>query len=97
MSELNVIRLGLGSVVCNYGTYEGKPALFLEPVLGEPGLTGEKVPDGREPQIVPDAIATGTIIQMNSVEGARVLLEDLQVCMASFVMDAAPPETGGPQ
>ena len=58
--DITVIELGLGEVVSTYGTYEGKPAVFLEPVkalgiaAGQPGQLAPNTPK--------DAIAPGTVI-----------------------------------
>ena len=84
--EIKVIELGLGEVVSNYGTYEGKPAVFLEPVKtlgfpnGEPGTTAPDTPK--------DAVADGTVIlRIHSSEGAHVIMEDLVSAM-NFALGA---------
>jgi hypothetical protein len=80
MENVTVIELGLGEVVSNYGTYEGKPAVFLEPVSalgipnGQPGLSAPETPK--------DSVAPGTVIlRIHSAPGAHVVMEDIVSAM----------------
>jgi hypothetical protein len=78
--DIRVIEIGKGEVVSNYGTYEGKPAVFLEPVssLGIPaGKCGEAAPDSPK-----DGVAPGTVIlRIHDSAGAHVIMEDLVSAM----------------
>lgn len=78
--EVIVVELGLGEVVSNYGTYGGKPAVFLEPVkaLGiANGQPGESAPEGPN-----NAVAPGTVIlRIHDSTGAHVVMEDLVSAM----------------
>jgi hypothetical protein len=75
----NVIEIGAGKVVSNWGTYNGFPALFIEPVLGEPGRSGDELEEGREPQIVKDSVSDeGTVLVFRGLRGAQVIIEDIQ-------------------
>jgi hypothetical protein len=86
MENVTVIELGLGEVVSNYGTYEGKPAVFLERVsaLGIPnGKPGESAPDSPK-----NAVAPGTVIlRIHSAPGAHVVMEDMVSAM-NFALGA---------
>ena len=78
--DITVIELGLGEVVCNYGAYEGRPAVFLEPVktLGiATGQPGQSAPDTSK-----DAVAPRTVIlRIHNASGAYVVMEDLVSAM----------------
>ena len=83
MSEVKVIQLGLGKVVSNWGTHNGVPAVFIEPVLGEPGPVGDDLKGDREPQIVNHAVSDGgVIIEIHNPAGMKVLLEDFKSAVA---------------
>lgn len=86
MENVTVIELGLGEVVSNYGTYEGKPAVFIEPVsaLGIPnGEAGQSAPDTPR-----DGVAPGTVIlRIHSPVGAHVVMEDMVSAM-NFALGA---------
>lgn len=80
MENVTIVELGLGEVVSNYGTYEGKPAIFLEPVknlgfqAGQPGNTAPDTPR--------DGVAPGTVIlRIHDSAGAHVVMEDLVSAM----------------
>ena len=80
MENVTVVELGIGEVVSNYGTFEGKPAVFLEPVkalgfqIGQPGKTAPETPS--------DGVAPGTVIlRIHASEGAHVVMEDLVSAM----------------
>jgi len=76
---VKVIHIGQGKVVSNFGTHYGTPGVFIEPVLGDAGPVGQKVGDGREPQITKDSISEGGVILcFHSPEGASVIIEDIQ-------------------
>lgn len=78
-----IIDIGVGKVVSNWGTYDGFPALFIEPVLGEPGRSGDDIECGREPQIVKNAISDGgTVLVFRGLRGAQVIIEDIQSALA---------------
>lgn len=80
---VNVIEIGVGKVVSNWGEYEGHPAIFIEPVVGEPGVPGEQLGDGRESQIRKDAVSDGgTVLVFKGLRGAEVLIEDIQSALA---------------
>lgn len=86
MENVTVIELGLGEVVSNYGTYEGKAAVFLEPVKtigianGQPGQSAPETPK--------DAVAPGTVIlRIHSAPGAHVVMEDMVSAM-NFALGA---------
>lgn len=88
---LRIVRLGLGEVVSNWGMYGDKPAVFIEPVLGEAGKVGDYLPEGREPQIQKNSVTTDAIvIEIHDVQGAKVLIEDIQKAVWSY--DEAHPE-----
>jgi hypothetical protein len=72
MENVKVIEIGLGEVVSNWGTYEGKPALFIEPVTVA-GVVGQHAPDGPKHEVQPNS----TIIRFHSPAGALVLMEDM--------------------
>lgn len=73
-----VIQIGLGKVVSNWGVHNGVPAVFIEPVLGNPGTVGEDIGEN-EPQITKDSVSDGGIIlEFHSEEGADVIIEDIQ-------------------
>lgn len=78
--DVTVIELGLGEVVSNYGTYEGKPAVFLEPVKAldiEAGQPGTSAPDTPK-----NAVAPGTVIlRIHESAGALVVMEDMVSAM----------------
>ena len=86
MENVTVIELGLGEVVSNYGTYEGKAAVFIEPVgsLGIPnGQAGQSAPETPK-----NAVAPGTVIlRIHSAAGAHVVMEDMVSAM-NFVLGA---------
>jgi len=76
---VKVVHLGLGKVVSNYGTHFGVPSVFIEPVRGDAGPVGEKVEDGREPQITKDSISDGgVILVLHSKDGADVVIDDIR-------------------
>jgi|HubBroStandDraft_1064217.scaffolds.fasta_scaffold282356_2 hypothetical protein len=80
---VRVVKLGLGIVVSNWGMSNGVPSVFLEPVLGEPGQNGQKVEDGREPQIKADSVSHGGIIfELHDPVGVEVFIEDLRSAIA---------------
>jgi hypothetical protein len=82
MKNVKVIRIGLGEVVSNWGTYEGQYAVFLEPVA-EHGIPGEEAPAHLT---AADSVKDeSTIIQFYSQEGARVLIEDIQSALNAAV------------
>jgi hypothetical protein len=88
---VKVVQLGLGKVVCNWGTHGSVPAVFIEPVLGDPGQIGTRVKDGREPQITPDSVSDGAVvIEIHSEDGLKVLIEDLWTALHRH--NAAHPE-----
>lgn len=75
MSDVKVVRIGLGEVVSNWGTYEGIPALFIEPAT-RAGIVGEKeFPDSEE--IKTDVRDGGIILQFHNANGADILIEDI--------------------
>lgn len=75
--QVKVIHVGRGEVVSNWGTYEGSPAVFIEPVVGNAGTIGEKVTEGVQPQIVNDGVSDGgVVIVIHDKAGLDVLLED---------------------
>lgn len=81
----NIIKIGLGNYVTNHGTYDGFPALFIEPVVGDGGTTGAKLKHGEQPHIKLDAISdAGTVIIFAGVEGAKVVLDDMQSAIANI-------------
>jgi hypothetical protein len=76
---VQVIHLGQGKIVSNFGTHFGVPCVFIEPVRGDAGEIGQKVEDGREPQITSDSVSEGgVILVLHSKEGAAVVIEDIQ-------------------
>lgn len=81
-----VVELGRGEWISNYGTYEGSPAVFLEPVksLGfEQGVAGQSAPASPK-----DALAHGSVIlRIHDSAGAHVVMEDLVSAM-NFVLGA---------
>jgi hypothetical protein len=84
MENVKIVELGLGDVVSSYGTFEGKPAVFLEPVkmlgfqTGQPGTTAPDTPR--------DSVVPGTVIlRINASEGAHVVMEDLVSAMTSHL------------
>lgn len=95
MENTRIVRFGLGQVVSNWGTYEGKPAVFIEPVLGEPGVCGDDLLGDREPQILGKTevgpLSDGAIVLVldGDIRGAEVLLEDIHSAMR-FAVGAKP-------
>jgi len=86
MSEsVKVIKLGLGEVVTNWGTHNGVPAVFIEPVLGDAGDVGEQVSGNRESQIKNDSVSDGSVvIEIHNIRGLHVLLEDFASATQTF-------------
>jgi len=81
---VKVIHVGQGKVVSNFGTHYGTPCVFIEPVVGDAGPVGQKVKEGREPQITKDSISEGGIILcFHSPEGAAVIIEDIQSALSA--------------
>jgi hypothetical protein len=77
--DVRIVHLGQGGVVSNWGTYHGLPCVFIEPVVSTPGIVGEKVPDGAEPQITKTSVSSGGIVfVIHNPEGAKVVMEDFQ-------------------
>jgi hypothetical protein len=78
--DITIVELGLGKVVSNYGTYEGKPAIFLEPVatLGIPnGTPGTLAPDTPKNALAPGSV----VLRIHDSAGAHVVMEDLVSAM----------------
>lgn len=83
--NVKVVKFGLGEVTCVWGSYQGLPAVFIEPapvpgafgtsaagVLNALGRTNDSVADG------------ALILQFWGGEGERVLLEDIHSARAKF-------------
>ena len=83
--DVKIIRFGLGEVVCNWGTYEGKPAVFIEPVpvAGEVGTSAEKAYQemGRSRE---DVASGGVILQFVKPDGAGVLIQNINAALEKF-------------
>lgn len=74
-----VIVLGKGMYVSNWGSHNGVPALFLERVVGNPGVVGEVIEEGREPQIKMDSVSSsGLVIEFHSPDAVDVLMQDIE-------------------
>jgi len=83
MSDVKVIQLGLGKVISNYGTHNGVPSVFIEPVLADAGELGADLTGDREPQITKNSVsAGGLIIEIHEERGLKVLLEDFQSALS---------------
>ena len=80
--DVTVIELGLGEVVSNYGTYEGKPA----GISGNPSRLSTLKWGNRERQ-APDTpknrrLLAGTVIlRIHESAGALVVMEDMVSAM----------------
>lgn len=79
MKDVKVVTFGEGKVTCNWGTYEGFPAVFIEPVMGQPGVVGDVVPNGFEGDKKGDVRDGGVILQFKNASGMHVLLEDIGI------------------
>lgn len=89
-SSVRIIRIGLGEVVSNWGTYHGKPALFIEPVLGKPQSPGVHVTEGIEPQICKDFVSDGgTVLVFHDRSGAEVIIEDINSALSSEPIESS--------
>jgi hypothetical protein len=86
MENVKVVTFGEGKIISNWGTYEGHPAVYLEPVLGEPGIVGEVTPslENNDLDKVRDG---GVILQFKSSHGMRILLEDIGMAGKAFIQD----------
>lgn len=79
---VQVIHIGQGKVVSNFGTHFGVPCVFIEPVSGDAGEVGQKVEEGREPHITSDSVSDGGILLvLHGREGADVLVEDIRAAL----------------
>lgn len=77
---VTVIELGLGEIVSSYGTYEGKPAVFLERVQSigiSSGHPGTLAPDSPKDSVAPDSV----ILRIHDSAGAHVVMEDMVSAM----------------
>lgn len=75
MENVTVIHFGLGEVVTNWGTFEGHPAVFIEPAI-VPGAVGERETDDEHE--VRNAVRPGTIVlQFHNPDGAAILKQDI--------------------
>jgi hypothetical protein len=91
MENVKVIEIGLGQVVSNWGTYEGKPALFIEPVPVA-GKVGQQGPELPKHELTPNS----TIIRFHSAKGANVIMEDILSainCEGKLDMNRNPPKS----
>lgn len=80
MSDVKVVKFGLGEVVSNWGTYEGMPCVFLEPA-DAPGAIGD-VAAGYS-GIGENPLRPGTVVlQFHKREGVKILLEDIHTAIA---------------
>lgn len=77
--KAKVVRLGRGEIVSNYGTYNGSPAVFLEPA-DTPGKVGENA-QGYEKN---ELRAGSVVIVLDDLSGADVLMEDLNSARETF-------------
>ena len=83
MENVKVVTFGEGKIICNWGTYEVHPAVFLEPVDGEPGAVGDTVPHGFEGDKKGTVKAGGVILQFKNQAGLNILLEDINSAIDS--------------
>ncbi len=87
MQDVKVVQLGLGLVISNWGTYKGKPAVFLEPAE-TPGNVGDLAPVSPTDSVLPGSV----ILQFHGDSGAKVLLEDIFEALSKgpFITDKSP-------
>jgi hypothetical protein len=72
---INHIKLGIGAFVVNHGTFEGKPAIFIEPVEVA-GTVGATATDSGLDQhgVAPG----GTVITFENPKCAEVVREEIR-------------------
>ena len=76
-SGVRVMEFGEGKLVCSFGKYFGQPCVFIQPVVGALGVVGEKLEEGREPQIDKDSVSSGSVVLVfHNQSGLDVLLND---------------------
>lgn len=75
MTKLNHIKLGTGAFVVNHGTYEGVPALFIEPVEVAGTVGADATDSGLEQHGVAPG---GTVITFGNNKCAEVLREEIR-------------------
>jgi len=91
MEGIKVVRIGLGEVTSNWGTFDGLPALFLEPI-SPAGKVGELAPGEQKNSVVPGSV----ILQFHGTGGGEVVISDIQSCIAlnGFIPESNRPLAG---
>lgn len=79
MNNVIIFRLGLGEVTSTWGTYEGYPAVFIEPASPS-GPVGELAPDGPKTSVKEG----GLVLQFQKPDGAGILVEDIHSALEKF-------------
>lgn len=68
-----IIRIGLGEVISNWGTSNGKPAVIIEPA-NKPGPVGHRGPGSNDDPLHEDAV----VLEIHAPEGLEVLVDDMR-------------------
>ena len=80
MENIRVFRLGLGEVISSWGTYEGYPALFIEPA-SSPGVVGEF-----DPSFEPNDLRVGSVVlQIHNPSGLDIIKQDMESALDLFL------------
>lgn len=88
---MKTIRVGLGEIVSNFGTSNGKPALIIEPAL-RAGPIGHNAPESNDDPLHEDAI----IFEIHDAGGVEVLVDDLRKALESNGWHVPASIVGGP-
>ena len=80
MENIRVFRLGLGEVLSTWGTYEGYPALFIEPA-DPSGVVGEFAPSTN-----PRKLRVGSVVlQIHNPSGLDIIKQDMESAVNLFL------------
>lgn len=78
--DLHIIEFGAGTIIIGRGSYDGKPALFLEPAE-VPGVPGAIVP--RDVQSGNDLAPASTVLTFDNLASAEAMRDMLSELLGS--------------